>query len=115
MALSNLLSKSLKVIKFTKIRNFQIIITFDLDEPEYRYRYEKASKDLGECVFGDHWYPRPLPAGPGHNIHKTAQMNFAKISKKSIFLFFQYCSEVAGNVIYGRKSAFEAPESVRKR
>ena len=36
--------------------------------------------------------PRPLPAGPGHNIHTAVQVNFAKISKKSIFSIFPILS-----------------------
>ena len=43
-----------KYEKMANIHIFEIVIFFYLYEIWYRYIYEKASKNLGECVFGGH-------------------------------------------------------------
>ena len=81
--------KSSKSPKSSKNQNFEICISFDLNEIYHRYRYEKASKDHQEHVSGHIWYPQPLPATPGHCEYQQISRIFIKSSKNTIFSIFE--------------------------
>ena len=81
-----------KSSKIQKIRFFQKLISFDLNEIYHRYRYEKASNDPREHVSGHYRFIRPLPAAPGHYEYRVIMPNFTKSSKNPIFSIFQILS-----------------------
>ena len=96
-----------KLVDFrSKIGIFQKVIFFDVDELYGWYRYEKACKDIEEAIFESYMYHRPFPATI--YISKLCKIS-QNYQKNQFFRFFKLCPEVAGNVIYGRKSAIWDP------
>ena len=83
----------------------------------HRYRYEKASKDTGECIFDDYTCIQPLPATPGHCECHAIMPNFTKSSKNPIFSIFQILSG-SGWKCYiwpeiGRMGPGKCPETIK--
>ena len=75
-------------------------------------KHLKIQENVFLVTIGTPGHFRPVPATIYIGQHKRI---LQKYQKNRFFRFFQYCPEVAGNVIYGRKLAFGAPESAWKR
>ena len=82
-------------------------IHFDLIEICHWYRYEKASKSIGEHVSGHNWYPRPLPATPGHYIYRPIMPKLQKPPQNQIFWIFHIWPEI------GHLRSRKFPETIK--
>ena len=89
-------------------------IKFDLIMLYKCYRHENTSKESKEYIFENFSCVRPLPADSGHQSDRKNHENHQKIEKIAIFQKSIFCCIVAGNMIFGRKSALWTPESPQK-
>ena len=78
------------------------------------YRHENTSKESKEYIFENFSFVRPLPADSGHHPDRKNRENHQKIEKIAIFQKSIFCYIVAGNMIFGRKSALWTSESPQK-
>ena len=78
------------------------------------HRHENTSKESQEYIFENFSCVRPLPADSGHQSDRKNHENHQKIEKIAIFGKLIFCSIMAGNMIFGRKSALWTPESPQK-
>ena len=91
-----------------------MVIKLDLMMLYKCYRHENTSKESQEYIFENYIYVRPLPADSGHHPDRKNHENHQKIEKIAIFQKSIFCYIVAGNMIFGRKSALWTPESPQK-
>ena len=91
-----------------------MVIKLDLIILYKCYRHENTSKESKEYIFENYIYARPLPADSGHHPDRKNHENHQKIEKIAIFQKSIFCYIVAGNMIFGRKSALWTPESPQK-
>ena len=91
-----------------------MVIKFDLMMLYKCYRHENTSKESQEYIFEIFICVRPLPADSGHHSDRKNHENHQKIEKIAIFQKSIFCYIVAGNMIFGRKSALWTPESPQK-
>ena len=78
------------------------------------YRHENTFKESQEYIFEIFICVRPLPADSGHQSGLENHENHQKIEKIAIFQKSIFCYLVAGNMIFGRKTALWTPESPQK-
>ena len=91
-----------------------MVIKFDLMMLYKCYRHENTSKKSQEYILENFPCVWPLPADSGHHPYRKNHENHQKIEKIAIFQKSIFCYIVAGNMIFGRKSAPWTPESPQK-
>ena len=74
----------------------------------------KSSKNTFLSIFQGSGHFRPIPATNYIGQNRKNREKSPKIAKYSIFQKSMFFYIVAGNMIFGRKSAFWGPESTQK-